>query len=301
MGRNLKYQYLYAINNSFKEGMDKHSLKKNGGLGTSKIFSYADRKNMIDVASNFSNFMKEQYSSVKKVKDVKGEHIQAFLNSKANSCSKATLEQYRSKFKKLEKCVNNTYNTRVTYDGFTVPVAKENTKLRNTAMSHEDFEKLEKALSNSRSSAKIAIQLSARLGLRASECSKLQGRDIDVIGGYVHVADSKGGRDRDISIREADRSYFKELKDNYEDMERLCPVQSDSLNKAINRAMDKIGLKGYKDTSLHAIRKMYAQEQFDYYRDLGDEIMEAWGKVSVALGHGKDRTDLLNTYVLNVH
>lgn len=301
MGRNLKYQYLYAINNSFKEGMDKHSLKRNGGLGTSKIFSYADRKNMLDVASNFANYMKENYSSIKKVKDVKGEHIQAFLNSKAKNCSKKTLEQYASKFKKLEKCVNNTYNTNVLYSEFTVPNSKENTKLRNTAMSHEDFEKLENALRNSRSSAKIAIQLSAKLGLRASECAKAQGRDIDIENWFFHIADSKGGRSRDISIREQDRAYFKDLKGNYEDMERLCPVQPNSLNKSINRAMNKIGLKGYDDTSLHAIRKMYAQDMFDYYRELGNSIEESWGKVSLALGHGKDRIDLLNTYVLNVH
>lgn len=302
MGRNLKYQFLNAIDKSFKPGMDKHSIKSAGGLGSNKIFSYADRKNLVDVASNFSNFMKNNYSSVKKVKDIKAEHIQSFLNSKAGSCSKATLEQYASKFNKLQKCVNKVYNTNAKFGGFTVPIAKENTKLRNSSMSHADFSKLENAFSNSKSSAKTAIQLSARCGLRASECAKVQGRDINLDKCFIHIQDSKGGRSRDVPIRALDMSYFANLKASYADNQRLCPAHADSLNKAVNRAMDKAGISNnYAETSLHAIRKMYAQDQYDQYRSKGLSIEEAWGQVSQELGHGADRMDLLNTYVLNVH
>lgn len=302
MGRNLKYQFLNAINSNFKEGMDKHSIKANGEMNNTRIFSYADRKNLIDVASNFSNFMKTNYKEVKQVKDVKADHIQSFLNSKANSCSNATLKQYESKFNKLENVVNNTYNINANYKGFVVPASTENTKIRNSAMSREDFNKLQQSFSNSNSSAKTAIELTSRAGLRVSECTKLQGRDIDLNKGTIHVVDGKGGRDRDVTIREEDKQYFANLKAQYGDTERICPVQSDSINKAIRREMERLEMQDkYTDTSIHCVRKMYAQEQYDHYREQGMEINQALGAVSVDLGHSENRLELMKSYVLNIH
>ena len=49
--RNIKYQFKYCIDTHFREGMDKHSMKRNG-KDNSKIYSYADRKNLIDLDSN---------------------------------------------------------------------------------------------------------------------------------------------------------------------------------------------------------------------------------------------------------
>lgn len=302
MGRNLKYQFLNAINSNFKEGMDKHSIKATGEMNNTRIFSYADRKNLIDVASNFSNYMKTNYSEVKQVKDVKADHIQSFLNSKANSCSNATLKQYESKFNKLENVVNNTYNINANYKGFVVPASTENTKIRNSAMSREDFNKLQQSFSNSNSSAKTAIELTSRAGLRVSECTKLQGRDIDLNKGTIHVVDGKGGRDRDVTIREEDKQYFANLKASVGDRERICPVQSDSINKAIRRQMERLEMQNkYTDTSIHCVRKMYAQEQYDHYREQGMEINQALGAVSVDLGHSENRLELMKSYVLNIH
>lgn len=301
MARNLKWQFLNAINSNFKEGMDKHSIKADGQMNGTRIFSYADRENLKDVASNFSNYMKENHSEIKMVKDIKPEHIQSFLNSKANSCSRKTLEQYGSKFNKLENLVNSTYGTNVNYKGFVIPSAKENTKIRNVAMSKKDFEKLQNGFANSKSSAKEAIQLTSKLGLRVSECTKLQGRDINLEKGTVHVADGKGGRDRDIPIRAEDKGYFANLKASVGDRERICPVQNDSINKAVQRQMERVGIANkYKDTSIHAIRKMYAQEQFNSYREQGMEIDKALGAVSVDLGHSENRLELMKEYVLDI-
>lgn len=302
MGRNLKYQFLNAINNNFKEGMDKHSIKANNQMNNTRIFSYADRKNLIDVASNFSNFMKLNFSEVKQVKDVKAEHIQSFLNEKSKNCSNATLKQYESKFNKLQNVVNNTYKINANYRDFVTPTAVENTKIRNSSMSREDFNKLQQSFSNSNSSAKIAIELTSKTGLRVSECTKLQARDINVEKSTIHVVDGKGGRDRDITIREEDKQYFADLKAQYSDYERICPVKSDSINKAIQREMEKLDMKDkYADTSIHCIRKMYAQEQYDRYRDAGYEIKEALGAVSLDLGHSENRLELMKSYVLNIH
>ena len=301
MGKNLKHQFIHAIEDNFKEGMDKHSMKANNIRNDGKVFSYADRKNLIDVASNFSNYMKENYKDIRQVKDIRAEHIQSFFNCKAKECSNATLKQYQAKFSKLEKVVNNTYNINVRYNGYELPLSKENTKVRNTSMSKDDFKKLEKSFSTSKSSAKVAIQLTARVGLRVSECSKLQGRDINLKDGVIHVEDGKGGRNRDVPIRESDKEYFNNLKANVGDMERVCPVRSDSINKAIDRAMNREGIRNkYNDTSIHCIRKMYAQNEFNRCRNEGMEIKQALQEVSILLGHGEDRMELMRQYVLDI-
>ena len=302
MGKNLKHQFIHAIEDNFHEGMDKHSMKLDNIKNDGKVFSYADRKNLIDAASNFSNYMKENYKDIRQVKEVRADHIQSFLNQRSNGCSNATLKQYQSKFNKLEKIVNKTYGINVNYKGYVLPLAEENTKIRNTSMSPEDFKKLEKAFSNSKSYAKVAIQLTSRVGLRVSECTKLQGRDINIRDNTIHVEDGKGGRNRDILIREEDKQYFINLKANIGDMERVCPIRSDSINKSIERAMKSEGIRNkYTDTSIHCIRKMYAQREFNRCRSEGKNIKESLQKVSVLLGHGEDRMELMKQYVLNIH
>lgn len=301
MGKNIKQQFIFAIEENFKEGMDKHSMKANGIRNDGKIFSYSDRKNLIDVACNFSNYMKENFKGIRLVKDIKADHVQSFLNSKSIECSNATLRQYANKFNKLEKIVNNTYKIKADFKGYTVPLAEENTKIRNTSMLPEDFKKLENAFYNSKSYGKIAIQLSARAGLRVAECCKLQNRDINIEKGYIHVADGKGGRDRNIPIREEDKQYFINLKATKSDCERVCPVRQDSINKAIDRAMKSIGIRNkYKDTSVHCIRKMYAQREYNRCRAEGKSIKESLQEVSILLGHGKERLELMRQYVLEI-
>ena len=83
--------------------------------------------------------------------------------------------------------------------------------------------------------------------------------------------------------------------------ERICPIQSDSVNKAVQRCMERVGIaEKYKNTSIHSIRKMYAQQEFDKYREQGMEIDKALGQVSVQLGHGENRLELMREYVIDI-
>lgn len=304
MAKNLKWQFLRAIDENFKEGMDKHSIKASGAMNHTRIFSYADRSGLIDVSSNFSKWMKENHSDVKLAMNIKTEHIQGYLNEKATTCTKASLEQYVSRFKKLENVINATYGTdrkKAQFGGFVVPAGVENTKIRDVSMSKEDFSKLVQAFENSNSYAKVAIQLGEKLGLRVSEMTKLKGKDIDLKKGEVYIADSKGGRSRLVSIREEDRAYFADLKARTGDERRVCPVQHGSINKAISEKMKEIGIASkYRNTSVHAIRKMYAQKEYDQLRANGKTIKEALGQVSEKLGHSANRTELMKNYVLNI-
>lgn len=309
MARNLKYQFLNAIEKNFNEGMDKHSLKRTEGLGSGRIFSYADRKNLIDFSCNFAKYIKENYSNVKLARDIKVEHIQAFLNSKATSCSKATLVQYKSKFNKLETLVNKTYGSKVNYSkGYVVPITKENTaKIRCAAMSKNDYSKLCNAMKDSKSSAVIAVQFAGRFGLRVSETTKLQGRDIDLQKGVLRVVDSKGKRSREISIPDKHRAFLQCVRASVGDTQRIVPIQPNSVNKAVRRGLEKAGSSSrldnnYKDakTGIHSIRKMAAQNHFNECRSAGLSIKDSLSSTSIFLGHGANRYELMKEYVENI-
>ncbi|OBY12502.1 tyrosine-type recombinase/integrase [Clostridium paraputrificum] len=302
MGRNLKHQFINAINKNFKECMDKHSAKHSDGIGTEKIYSYADRKNLLDVACNFANYMKHEHSEIRMVKDIKEEHIQGFFNEKAKECSYLTLEQYRSRFNKLEKLVKNTYHVEVNYSrGYDIPITREQTeKLRSISMSKQEYSQLSGCIEASRSAAVPGIHLSARFGLRVSEISKLQGRDIDLERNVIRIIGSKGGRDREIPIRSHERSFCEEIKREVREHERVVPLRSNSINTFLQRSLEKCGLRekySSAKTGIHSIRKMAAQNHYDECRANGMSIREAKQDTSQWLGHGKDRLELMNEYI----
>ena len=313
MARNLKYQFKYAIEQSCKFGADKHSMKNNkaeNGNNSSRTLSYADRKNLIDVSSNFANWMKENHNEVKELKDINSNHVQEFLNQKAQTCTSATINQYQSKFAKLEKVVNDTYTkANVSYTNTVTPTSSNNTeKLRSKSMTDSDYNKLNNYMSNNCRSdnGTKAIQLSYHAGLRVSECAKLQQRDIKINENgtaTVHVADSKGCRSRDVHIVNKDSvQVLTNLRNSVENAnDRIVPIQAESINRAINRAMDRCNMQEYKahKTSVHSMRKAFAQREYDRYKDEGLEPKQAWDRVSEELGHGKNRDDLYKAYIEN--
>lgn len=291
--RNLKYQFLQAINSSFKENLDKHSDKANGIRNTNKIYSYSARSNLIDLSANFANFMKESYPEIHNANEIGTEHIQAFLNSKTGNCSQSTLNQYNSQFRKLEKCVNTKYHCDVNYGGAVVPASCKNGggKIRNVMLSQNNFKTLIKNTSNQ--NLKKALMLSYHFGLRAAECAKLKYEDIKKDG--ISVIDSKGKRSRFIP---AETEKQKQILEQFKEKEhgRICPVQHQSLEQAFRRELKKNGIV-IQNGAFHTCRKAYATEKYKEYRENGLSVKEAMSKVSVNLGHGANRFELMKEYI----
>ena len=145
--RNIKYQFLHCINTNFREGMDKHSLKSQG-KDNSRIFSFSDRKNLLDLSSSFSNWLKINYQEIKQLYEIDSSHIQEFLSSKTSNCSQKTLEQYQSRFRKLEVLANSTYHINVNYENVVIPLSSRNGgggKIRNAMLSTDNYNKLLKS------------------------------------------------------------------------------------------------------------------------------------------------------------
>lgn len=289
--RNIKYQFKHCIDTHFREGMDKHSIKKNG-KDNSKIYSYSDRKNLIDTSSNFANWLKENHSEIRQLKDINATHIQEFLNEKASNCSQKTLEQYQSHFRKLETLCNNTYNTNVDFHSAVTPISLKNGggKIRNVICSDNQYQSLLKTTNNN---LKSALILSKNFGLRASECSKLQYRDIKEDG--IYIADSKGKRSRFIK---AETRQQQDILQQFsgERQGRICPVQTGSLQQAFNRECQKQGID-FPNGAFHTLRKNFATTKYKEYREKGETVQQALDHVSHALGHGSKRNELMKQYI----
>jgi site-specific recombinase XerD len=147
---------------------------------------------------------------------------------------------------------------------------------------------------------RVAANLQRALGLRAQESIQANkslrswekqiksGRPVMVLHG------TKGGRQRSVNLLdqasrdralEAVREAIKVM-----DLSGDLVIQSASLqgaNRAFQRAMNSVGFKG--NEASHALRYLFAQEQFAKYMDsLGDKE-EALAALSMDLGHGDGR------------
>lgn len=290
--RNIKYQFRNVIDQHFREGMNKHSLKRNHEMKGNKIFSYSDRKNLIDLSSNFSNYMKEHHPEVKMVRDITSEHIQEFINSKSEECSQKTLEQYQSRFRKLETLVTETYKTEVNYHNVTVPLSHKNGggKIRDFMMSDADYHKM---LNTTNDNLRKGLVLSKEFGLRCSEISKLRYSDIKSDG--INIVDSKGKRSRFVPVEnEKQRDVIKQFRQGQQG--RVCPIQSESLQQAFNREKKRQGICD-GNGAFHTLRKNFATSKYQEYRSQGLPIQKSLDKVSEVLGHGSNRNDLMKQYI----
>lgn len=305
MGRNLKYQFKTCIEKNFKEKMDKHSIKKNKQMNKTRIFSFSDRKNLIDFTANFSNWMKENHGEIKLVKDINSKHIQEFLNEKAKECSQATLNQYSSKIRKMSNLINSTYKTNIKYDFKTPESSSGNQILRDQQMKLEDYNRIHEVMRNG-SNGQKAIEIVKNFGLRISEITKLQKRDIDLDKKEILVKDAKGGRDRTVhfNTEEQIKVAIKLYNSVSRDLDRIVSVKENSINMALNRAMKNVDIKNeYKETSFHSIRKLYAQQEYNRLRNEGNSIEMACRKVSEQLGHSAERgldEKLIRRYIKNI-
>ena len=157
-------------------------------------------------------------------------------------------------------------------------------------LSQNDFKTLIKSTSNQ--NLKKALILSYHFGLRAAECAKLKFEDIKNTG--ISIIDSKGKRSRFIP---AETEKQKQILEQFKEKEqgRICAIQHQSLEQAFRRELKKNGIV-IQNGAFHTCRKAYATEKYKEYR-VGLSVKAAISKVSINLGHGASRFELMKEYI----
>ena len=305
--RNIRSQFEYAIQCSFQKGKgaSKHSDKING-TKNGKIYSYSSFHGRQDVSREFANFLKMEHKEIKMAYQIKQEHIEEFIYSKRDSCTTETLNTYRSNLNGLAENLNKTYGINVDFSCPKIVGCNGNKDIRTNPMKETDLKILQQSY-KANTSGYNAVVLASVGGLRVSEIAKLQNRDIDIVSSeqaIIHIVDSKGKRNRDISItNKEDIKRLQELKSyRASEYDRFVNCNSKSLTENLNRHMKSTNIKDtYLKQGFHSIRKMWAQKQFDDYRQTHSK-QQTLGFVSEQLGHSSARDmKTLQRYISNIY
>ncbi|MDK0761188.1 tyrosine-type recombinase/integrase [Clostridium perfringens] len=304
MARSLGYQFQNAVDSRFgkngKGGFDKHSMRRNKIDTTDKVFSYKERESLIKLGYQIDKFMRKNYPEIKNVNEITAEHMQSFLNSKANTNNKNSLISIKSTLNKLDKVSSRRYKTKSGYFmcGVTTPKTTCKNNIRqNVSATPKDWSRIEKEMESSRSKANNLIRLGYNLGLRVESLSNLRASDFDFKNGLVHVVDDKGKRDR--TLKMTDVELCKKIVGVRSGKDKITNMKPDSINRHFKRLCDRAGITKFKEarTGIHALRKgracIYARE----LKDAGKGREAILGEVSRFLGHRTSRRDVLTKYL----
>lgn len=303
MAKNITYQMTSAIDNGFKPGMDKHSHKKqNNNESTYKIYSYSSRNEMIDFAHRFGKFIKENYPTIRQVKDIGIEQVNAYLASKGNVTQK-TMQHEVACLNKLSLCVNKKFGINTDFTtGRIVPVMEVKRK-RDVVFTKKQIKGIKEYFDTKKDCySKTAFYIGERFALRASEITKLQYRDIDWENKKLHIIDSKGKRSRAIDITQEDIVFLRKITQGLSGKDKLIPLKPDSVCAYLNRACKHLGYDNIvrAKISYHSLRKYSISLKLkEKEKELGSK--SAAKKYCMDyLGHGKNRSDLQSVYLHNI-
>jgi integrase len=317
--KNLKAQLQFAIQSCFKG-----NGKQNGGFGASKhsdmatgqkngkIYSWSSYHSRVDVACQFSAYVKENYPHVREARQLTKEMAESFLLSKSSTCTTETLDCYRSNLASLGENINRTYGSaRVDLKVGKVAGTTANQETRCKPMTDAHISALRDSYKVG-STGHTAVTIASAAGCRASEIVRLKKESIEIKGSNlatVFIRGGKGNRDRTIQVTDPQGvKALADIKALATAGERLVPCKVGSIQKSLNRHMAALsGSNGgsmkneYKHTGFHAIRKNFAQKEFDRHRQ-NHTRQESLDHVSKQLGHGAGR-DLatLQRYVDNIY
>jgi len=145
---------------------------------------------------------------------------------------------------------------------------------------------------------RLMISLMLNTGLRLSEATRLQWRDLDLNSGKLLVRQGKGAKDRTLWIGDADLLRIRQWRDRQSQMGDCRPshvfttlagrpVSGRYVQQMVKRCAAKAGIQ--KNVHPHTLRHTFAT---DLYRETGRIRL-----VQKALGHSDLSTTMIYTHV----
>lgn len=292
--RSMKQQLTYAVRQSSAIGQSKHAdkgLGKSGLRHDGRSYSYASLNGKLDTAKNFANFLQREFPEITKAVDIRAEHMNAFLQEKAVTVNNDTLKTYASNLRSIAKEIRNCYHTdlHIKKNDIITPVV-DREPWRTHPMSAPDIKRLHDSFKPG-STGDRAMILSHATGARAEEICTIKREDIKIDGNTATVTiKGKGGRTREVYVKDAlEVAKLDRIRLQTPQGGRICPIKVDSLHRSVERHMQAVGIKDqYKYTSIHAMRKEWAQRTYDQYRQDHTKL-QTIRYVNEQLGHGADR------------
>lgn len=312
--RSLRHQMGHIMTNAKAFGQSKRSYRKQTNEKKSdKIFSYSNYDSIKQTAESLVKFINENYSEIKELRQIKQVHITKFLEKKAETCNDSTLVKMQQHIESLALFAQNAFRMKFNWTVDRVYSKKQYqyTK-KGRAMSVENFDKLEKYLEENcnkqtESNTLLLIRFCRATGLRVDEIAHQRIDDIHLDAGefgygYIDVTNGKHGRKRYANIKsEEDRKIVEEviLNADKEEIEYVTIRRTETLKNRLTNAKKKAGIEDDL-VGWHGIRKLHAQEFYDYVRK-NISRRDAIGLTNQQLGHGYDRgEEALKTYVGNI-
>jgi len=323
MAQNIRKQLEHAVHSCLAYGDSKRSDKFNDAIDTGwKLYSRSYKRDMLDLARNFGNFLLENHPAIKFAYQITSKEIQAYCDAKSATCGTKTLGKIMSHIGKVEKCCQRTYARaafRWNVSSVTPPTSTKIAEfVKDTPVPLDVSKSVIAALQNKRTEVGNAVTLSTYAGLRANETTCLKVKNINLSGGefgfgYISISKgpeggAKGGRPRVIPILNLEAQTVLQIiiagkkPDDYiaakSDGSKMTP---DNVQRALRQVMDSQFGHAYKGNRNHGMRKAWAQRYYDVVRNGGCTRKQAVEKTNEVLGHGSDRGEgMLKMYVAKI-
>ena len=302
-----------AIRASFVAGTDEQASNGEAGHqeGRHRIHTNSRLNDLLTLSRKAFPYIKSQHNDILCIKDVTVGHINDFLESKAGGCTPSTLRIYAAMLIKIAHCVNHFYNQKLDWEtGLVVPkgrMTSSDVRHQAQAVGNEEFKLIMTQLKGVGSKAAIAIELTARFGLRASETAEIRVADIrlDNSGkwgfGQISISEKGGSRVIDI-VSDDDRAFVRNAVEGKNPEGLLVGIKQKAVERQLYRAMKSAGIMDrFPSSAMHGIRKLCAQKCWDEFRNEGYSVKEAAALVSKQLGLGfPPDMHLLGRYVANM-
>ena len=176
MSSNVTRQLVHVVHDCYTPGHSKRADKFNPAIDTSwKIYSSSSRRDMLDMAKDFGEFLREHFPDTTRFRQITSGNIQAYIDSKAATCVDATLGKIMSRIGKLEICCRHTcVKERRNFDWevktVAIPVSTKNADfVKDTPVPLDVSKTVIAAMRTGRTEVCNAVTLSAYLGMRSGE------------------------------------------------------------------------------------------------------------------------------------
>ena len=309
----LNYQFMRAMQACTAYGESKRSYRAQTGADKlDKIFSHSEYESVAKTSKNFAQYLKTEYR-ISRVDAIRPAHVDAYLRRKAATCNNNTLTKVRTHIESLGLFCAKIYGT-VEPGNFTPSERVEGSRANNVKvgrpMPDGVFARLVGSMEGGgRASERdaLALRVVRYTGLRLDEVCTQKVADChpDERGrfgfGYIDVSNGKHGRPRRVHLHSgAARDVVREACAKASG-DTLVSCKAKTLGNRISVAMKAIGAADTAYLGAHSIRKLYAQDFYDWYRARHTK-RETIAATNTQLGHGEHRSVAeLKTYVAHIY